>query len=139
MSNIWGLTDGIVQYNTLTTTLSSVVAGGAYGELVIGKDGKIYAGMTGGGNLGVIATPDAATGGAAGFTTYVSGATVGLGLPQSCMCAAVACGDTTLAASIPNICTSNGTFDLDLYNGTSDAGTWSITSGPGGYTASISS
>ncbi len=139
MSNIWGLTDGIVQYNTLTTTLSSVVAGGAYGELVIGKDGKIYAGMTGGGNLGVIATPDAATGGAAGFTTYASGATVGLGLPQSCMCAAVACGDTTLAASIPNICTSNGTFDLDLYNGTSDAGTWSITSGPGGYTASISS
>ncbi|MFZ9955929.1 MAG: hypothetical protein ACO3E1_07355, partial [Flavobacteriales bacterium] len=139
MSNIWGLTDGIVQYNTSTLALTSVVAGGIYGELVTVKDGKIYAGSNAGGNLGVIATPDAATGGAAGFTTYASGATVGLGLPQTCLCSAsLPCGDNTLASSIPNVCTSNGTFDLDTYNGTSDAGTWTITGGPGGYTASIS-
>ncbi len=47
------------------------------------------------------------------------------------------CADTTLAASIPNICTGAGTFDLDAYKGTSAAGTWSIFTGPAGYSATI--
>ncbi|MFM7023615.1 MAG: gliding motility-associated C-terminal domain-containing protein [Flavobacteriales bacterium] len=47
------------------------------------------------------------------------------------------CGDTTLAASIPNICTGAGTFDLDLYKGTSAAGTWSIVNGPSLYAATV--
>jgi hypothetical protein len=48
------------------------------------------------------------------------------------------CGDTTLAASIPDLCTGSGTFDLNLYNGTSAAGNWTIASGPVGYTATVS-
>jgi len=50
---------------------------------------------------------------------------------------AVTCGDTTLSASIPNICSGAGTFDLATYNGTSAPGTWSILTGPAGYTATI--
>lgn len=46
------------------------------------------------------------------------------------------CGDTAIA-SIPNVCTGAGTLELNTYNGTSEPGTWSITSGPVGYTATI--
>lgn len=45
------------------------------------------------------------------------------------------CLDTTLAASIPAVCSSNGTINLSLYTGTAAPGTWSIVSGGG--TASI--
>jgi gliding motility-associated-like protein len=54
-------------------------------------------------------------------------------------CGAPACGDTSLAPSIPKTCSSGGSIDLNNYNGTSAAGTWSITTSPIGSTASISS
>jgi len=41
------------------------------------------------------------------------------------------CLDTTLAASIPAVCSSNGTINLSLYQGTAAAGSWSIVSGGG--------
>jgi gliding motility-associated-like protein len=41
------------------------------------------------------------------------------------------CLDTTLAPSIPAVCSTNGTIDLTLYQGTAAAGTWSIVSGGG--------
>ncbi|MFM7023437.1 MAG: gliding motility-associated C-terminal domain-containing protein [Flavobacteriales bacterium] len=45
--------------------------------------------------------------------------------------------DTALAATIPNICNSVASFDLDTYIGTSKPGSWTIQGGPGGYLASI--
>lgn len=46
------------------------------------------------------------------------------------------CPDTTLASFIPAICPAEN-IDLNLYKVTTEAGSWSITSGPLGYTASI--
>lgn len=41
------------------------------------------------------------------------------------------CLDTTLAPSIPAVCSTNGTINLTLYKGTAAAGSWSIVSGGG--------
>ena len=46
--------------------------------------------------------------------------------------ACTSCKDTTLAASIPNVCSSSNTFNLNTYKVTSEAGTWTIVSGAGG-------
>ena len=47
------------------------------------------------------------------------------------------CGDTTLSPSIPNRCTGATNFDLNDFIGTADPGSWSLFSGPLGYTATI--
>lgn len=48
-----------------------------------------------------------------------------------------ACKDTSLAVSIPNVCSSNLTFNLNLYKGTAAAGTWTLVSWPVGNLASV--
>ncbi|MFZ9846644.1 MAG: beta strand repeat-containing protein [Flavobacteriales bacterium] len=47
------------------------------------------------------------------------------------------CPDTSLS-NIPAQCSNGGTINLDSYKVTSESGTWSITSAPGGSTATIS-
>jgi len=87
---------GIHQFNILTGALTTVAASGHFGEMVLGRDGKIYVGKETSINgytefqshdLAVIATPNAATGGAAGFSVngYSTGnnGEVWLGLPQT--------------------------------------------------------
>ncbi|MCX6182403.1 MAG: hypothetical protein NT150_10785, partial [Bacteroidetes bacterium] len=56
----------------------------------------------------------------------------------SCGNGATGCGDVTLAASIPNQCVGSGTLELNNYNGTSAAGTWSISAAPAGSAATVS-
>ncbi len=132
--------NGIVVYDVQTSTGASVTGAGLYGVLQMGPDGVIYvAPQNNGGDLSTISNPN--NGAAATFTSNgyaVGGVGAWLGLPQSYTCpSAIPCGDTTLSVSIPNLCTAATTFDLDSYIGTSDPGTWSISGGPGGYTATV--
>ncbi len=134
----------LYQYDLNTTALNSLpnATTDDIGSIRLAPDNKLYCAPRLGSGLSVINSPNSSFA-AINFVKDVisfAPATISLGLPEMYVCSsAIPCGDTTLTASIPSVCTSNGSFDLNSYNGTSDAGTWTISNAPLGSTATISS
>ncbi len=133
---------GIKQFNLLTGAVTSVVATGHFGEMVTGRDGKIYVGKETsiGGypefaskSLAVIATPNAANGAAAGFSVNGfatnNNGEVWLGLPQTYFPRFDTITSKTKIAPIASkICDSTSAFYLSA---TPAFGSWS--SKPAGF------
>ena len=128
---------GVRVYDATTGVGSTMAAAGSYGDLQIGPNGVIYIGSQGLGapNLATITNPDSgpgATFNAAGWPIGGSGGWFGLPNTFSCPTPSI-CADTSLAAGpIPSMCTGTGSVDLSAFNGTSAAGTWTISASPGG-------
>jgi hypothetical protein len=130
-------TQGIFQHNLNTSTSTWVVNSGDYAELVKGPDNKIYIGRpqaNASSYLGVIATPDAATGGASGFTAngLNVGSSVSFAMPQTYVCSSpLVCQNITLTNPAA-ICPAVNLNLSTLVQAGSPAGTWTIRSGTGG-------
>ncbi|MFZ9848456.1 MAG: hypothetical protein ACO3EE_09945, partial [Flavobacteriales bacterium] len=126
---------GIFQYDANTATSTWVVNSGSYAELVKGLDDKIYVGRPSEGantHLGVIATPNAASGPASGFAAngVNIGSKVSYAMPQTYVCSIVC---ETISLSNPSsICTGTNLDLSTLLNVGAPSGTWSIQSGSGG-------